>query len=87
MLVPIDVVRLLLLPAASGRGDTIPGGAPSFSLRGNGNPKDGHSFFGASLLPYSPLLRTSHFFFPLDSPLPLLLFFRLVAMGRKPYAN
>jgi hypothetical protein len=88
MLAPVDVTRLSLLPTVSGRGDTIPGGAPSFSLRGNDDPKDGHSFFfGASLLPYSPLLRTSHSSFPLDSPLPLLLFFKLVATGRKPYAN
>jgi hypothetical protein len=88
MLAPVDVTRLSLLPTVSGRGDTIPGGAPSFSLRGNDDPKDGHSFFfGASLLPYSPLLRTSHSSFPLDSPLPLLLFFKLVATGRKLYAN
>jgi hypothetical protein len=45
MLVPVDVAGLSLLLAVSGRSDTIRGGAPSFSLRGNGDPKHGHSFF------------------------------------------
>jgi hypothetical protein len=67
MLAPVDVTRLSLLPTVSGRGDTIPGGAPSFSLRGNDDPKDGHSFFWRE--PPSLLSPSPHFSLLLSSRL------------------
>jgi hypothetical protein len=73
MLALVDVAWLSLIPAVSGRGDTIPGGAPSFSLRGNGDLKDGHSFFLARAsfvtLPFSALLLLSSRLSPSSSSL------------------